>query len=568
MAQYNVYNSRSRIFEIEWFNQLPLNIKLSNGEKFYDIEDFYNYIKDLEPTIFHGNNLVVITTALKGRKLSFKKKGNGIIIGNSILQNADSWNLDLPANYESELKIEKILLDFRIQGGVIASTPAIATLWRYTSISRHQKVAKISTLEALLGSTNYKNQKFLPYGSFKPAYNGGLLGNPAEPGKLYENVISYDLNSAYPAAALAYNFPTGDSIIPENYSNLIIEKGIIKDYPDYGFIGLFKFKGINRKTDVFLPCVSEDIYEGKAEFDRLGLLSGEITLAASSPEFALFELQYTWESMEILELSIHRVAKLPHMTRKFLAEVFSKKISKYVTDATVPKLIMNSLIGIWGRDPLKDFKNPIESIEDIENSLLQYNGDQRKRPSSLNSLRTWDFRWAIYLTSYVRYFIANTAKMLTEAGIQILYADTDSIKCIGDKETARKIFEVRNNQFKELFVDYDIKFDQEIFDRIGQFEDESSSYESAVFFKKRMYLRSWNGGQQGSCEPVISGANKESMRDQLFSFSMEDIEKSDDLILYTPTKKAFKSEDLNLEEFPLNSPLVVALAYGQFSIKK
>lgn len=541
-------------------------LKLSTGEIFNNVQEFHKWAKTVRNVVIHGERLNVLHVALKSVGIKFKAEENGsmcytLTVGGVHLINVQAWRIDIDETPRSVLKIGTMLEKFRIRGGKLPSSPSRATLINFTSKTRNLKADPVNITETLAGSTTYG--KLLGY-DFIPAYRGGLLGNPAEPGKLYENVKSYDLDSAYPAAIMTYNYPKGASeIVPkEELKTTEIAGGfIIKDgepQKTLGYIGVFRAVNVRRRDYVSLPCLQ--VHDGNEQedaiYDRLGVKGGTVIFGACTPEMAMFQEQYDYDRLEILELSTHRLAKLSKSVRKWVGELYSEKMTTTGDEKSAVKLMLNSLIGCWGRDPLKDnFGKYVNTMEDAEYSLQVYNGTETSKPLSLSAVRTWDYRWAIWLNSYVRYYLHKTAKDITEAGAEILYADTDSVKLVGPDIT--EVIEKRNREFAALFDNYDLPRYLPLVGKLGNFKDESAEYQKAIFYTRRGYIK--HDGE--TITPVVAGARKFESAEQLNMLGIDKITKMDDITLSVPTWRR-----VGLKEKEWGAEWALQLADGIFTL--
>ena len=543
----------------------PSEIALSSGELFSDIIDFYGWLYDAD-IIIHGEDGGDIAVMFNSLNLPYNGKKNDtrilrFSVNRSQVISTDAWKLNIKADTASCDRIEGMMNAFRIHGGILPATPATATAIQFSSKTRRLKTDSLLLGEVLACSTAFGG---ISGETFTPAYRGGLLANPAEVGKLYEDVASFDITSAYPAAIMAYNLPAGPSVERDPKELSPIENGLIGGDETTGYIGIFRAVGARRKAWVRLPCIQDDGFNKDCEFDRIGLVSGDVSFGATPPEMALFQMQYDYGSLEIIKIYTHRVGPLPKVARKFAAEIFRKKMVAEGEERAAAKLAINSIIGTWGRDPLKDSGNlkVVDSVS-AEKSLMKYNGifDEEgecvKKPSSLNLRRTWDYRWSVYVNSYVRFFLGETERRLAEAGATVLYSDTDSIKAEGDRSVIDAVFEQRNSEFLDLVKHYDLPRDRELFTEhhLGSFIDESDDYRQAIFFTKRGYVRAGDDG----IVPIVSGANKNATSEQLAETTMERIAEDGGIVLWTPYRKIFKTT-------AMNAPACAIRARGVFTL--
>ena len=333
----------------------------------------------------------------------------------------------------------------------------------------------------------------------------------AEPRKLYKGVKSYDVTSAYPSSCLLYRFPSSESTSVDTDRTFSVESdGTVIGYDfnseGLGYIGKFRVTNARRKDWVRLCSLQERDFEtgDGLNFDQIGLVEGSFTFNAAMPEMQLFLLQYDYDTIEVAELFTHELAPLPMHTRELLRWWYLQKRKGNLG----AKLRLNSIIGCWGRSPFKFPSIPVVDEDSARRALAVYNGSDSKKPASLGTIRTWDFRWGVYAVSYTRLLLGKIEHALAKRGCEVLYSDTDSIKFVGDEGN---IFKGYNRAVRAAIKD----------DRLGCFQNESSEYsDGAIFFAKRQYLRS-SGGVIGPC---LAGVSKFAASEQLAGKTLEDLE--------------------------------------------
>lgn len=485
--------------------------KLSTGELF-TAKQFFKHCESVKGK-YYTEILGPINSAMDLSGVPYKKSGDyKLTIGQATIISLNAWAMGLKADEESLEKIDRIVDNFGI-----AITPGMGTVKDYSLQTRSQNVSKLLLGEVLCSFTD--DNKLVKNGV--PAYRPALLCLSASTKKHYKNIKSYDIVSAYPAACISYNFPSGESLEVNELNLKINSEGTIHNEnwssEKLGYIGKFKATGIKRKNWVKLCSLqfNQDLEEQyrSVKVDSIGILSGDLVFNAATPELRLFLLQFDYEEIEVLELYTHKLSKLPHSTTAIIRYWYDKKVN----GDHIEKLKLNALIGCWGRSPLKFPSIPVESIKDAERTLAIYNGSETKNPSCLGTIRTWDFRWAIYAVSYVRLALGKIEKALYDRGCKVLYCDTDSIKFTGDEGA---VFENYSMIMKNAINQGDL----------GTFRDESSSYsDGALFYSKRAYLKS----SGGVIKPTIAGVNKALAEEQLLGMKLKEFE-GKSLKIFTP----------------------------------
>lgn len=357
----------------------------------------------------------------------------------------------------------------------------------------------------------------MPTTGFKPAYTGGILTSPADPNKVYKNVVSYDISSAYPYAAVSTKVPMSESytLTKEDTKKLEIKNGRINIKEGYGFIGIFKIYGAKRKSWTKTPMIKRDdrSFIENGHIDPLGLVSGDVILAMCPDDLITFDYQYKYEKIDILRISVHRVGPLPRQAVDFIEKAYYNKNMK--EDGTVEKekakVALNTIVGLWGTDPFNTMKKRIvkngviyESYEGDENeNFKKYSGSNGRAGRTAGHPRTWDFRWAVYTVAAVRRRIVEAEINLYNNGMELLYVDTDSIKVAGNNRIAHKIFERLNNEIEEKYRTIGL----------GVWTDESDKYYRAVFRGVKVYFHEDKYGNRTNKVSGVDKASAESFND-------------------------------------------------------
>lgn len=327
--------------------------------------------------------------------------------------------------------------------------------------------------------------------AIKGFFAGGVnISNTNLIGKVLDNVVSYDLKSAYPAIMLSYRVPTKpmeiDATEFESYKGLLAKT--VKCVPDVlqcrnGFwFGCITFKGFRAQRkwweavgDTSLTDAMVHQYKGRGKglaFEGGCLVSADsITLKLASSEFYELVLQYDWDDAEFEQLTLYTSSETPtkysilrtlfHYNEKSVAKSVSKEYKRgerptkeeldewlsqgYITydeheaisdwniDANwVEEFVLghkgnlNALYGINVTNPLRE-----EYALDDYGFLCDAGGDKFERylESSRNSLMWREAGVCIAL--FNRYKIVYMARMQVDAGAKVVYIDTDSIKSIG-----------------------------------------------------------------------------------------------------------------------------------------
>jgi hypothetical protein len=539
-------------------------IKLSNGMEFNNIPAFEKFLRSEEMTL-HGEGLHGLMVAMKsaGVKVNVKAKTSKgltsrMMIGKgATLVDVSQWGMNVNTSTEGIAALKKIeAIDPEISD---APSRIVNQSWSKAmgddEASRRSRWAP-TLLEAYLSSSK------LPDLGFRPAYGGGMLACPAEP-KEYSNVNSFDITSAFPYSAVTTLVPMGSGrdLKPEEFSELEITNGELSLKPGIGFIGLFVIKGARRKPWVSIPMLRSEEERGLTNpvVDQVGVVSGDFRLALCPDSLKLIDLQYEYDSIEIEELSIHALGPIPEKAKGFILDAYKKKkeLVKGTTEREAAKLNLNTIIGFWGSDPFKSLNKMTSKdgvnykglVGKIENGFKYYAGSKGRVGWSAGLARTWDFRWAVYTINATRLRIALADKACYEAGVEVLYSDTDSLKVNGPTKLVKEVFDKLNQEVIET-LDYL---------GLGLWADETDGNHWGAFRGVKSYAV---GNTRNENVASISGIPKEDMIEVMRILTLEEFADRT-LELAAPARKRYNGL---IENDPFGAKEVYALrnVYIQF----
>lgn len=518
-----------KLFEIESSDLGAVaEVKLTGGESYTTVQELEEALRQkTEKVVYYGDGVhrIAHTMLSIGSSIRVWKSGTGEIYSMRVGKNVrmvdiGDWGLDLRVD-QDESRLDDIAID-----GVINSSPTPMTTTGYrnavykSGAFRYAQNSKVGLIEAILSSAR------IPSKGFKPAYGGGLISSPADPNVVYDNVISYDIASSYPWSAATTKMPMGTSrsAPAEVLKKMKVANGEINLGPNKGFIGLFKFYGMKRNDWVRIPLIKtkDEPYTMGGKFDSLGMVEAEGFRAALSPaDLKGLSIQYSWKHVEVEALEVHRLEHLPQGIIKYLGKLFSDKESKKGAARLRAKLAINTIIGLWGTDPFKSgLKETIKDglvvrqyTKNLKEPWEKYTGVDKDGVTTGGG-RCWDYRWAVYAVAEARLRIVQTEQLLSSAGLQVLYCDTDSIKLAGSKQTADYIFGKMNIRTNVINRDLGLP------SGMGTWVDESAGYVRAVFRAKKFYA---NEDAQGKRSAFVSGLYKKDAESMIQGITLDDL---------------------------------------------
>lgn len=266
------------------------------------------------------------------------------------------------------------------------------------------------------------------YGMLKRAFMGGFThANAFYVGQHIKGEIdSFDFTSSYPAVILSELMPMSKAM---HYNNVTKDQfdQLLKDYL---LIFDVKFNKLTPKAGTYENYLSVSKGRGENVIENNGrVVSADYFITTiTSVDFEVIRAFYDYESIQVGEILAYYKGYMPKPIIEGALELYKAKTElKGVEDKQVEyqikKGMFNSIYGCCVTDILKDVieytdngwsktsPNVVEAIE-------QYNSSKK---------RFLYYPWGIFITAYAR---RNLFYGIKEFGLDYIYSDTDSIKCL------------------------------------------------------------------------------------------------------------------------------------------
>lgn len=290
------------------------------------------------------------------------------------------------------------------------------------------------------------------YTMMRTAFRGGNTHcNGALTGQVLDDVASYDLASSYPASIMLDKFPMGafSPIRPERLRYHLSK--------DHAVIGRFIFLNIRQKEHYGIPYI--DLAHCQ-RYARPVMDNGRI-LAADMVEMVLTDVDYkiierTYDFTQVLAKDTYATGKglLPRELRQLVLEYFRMKSELKHEKKQDPekeyeyakiKNKINSFFGMMVTDITSaeiEFTAGQWTTESIPEDMTAEEWCQEKLDQYYDSWNSFlSYQHGVYITANAR---ARLQRMIERVGIaDVIYCDTDSIKCRGDH---RKDFDDENRR--------------------------------------------------------------------------------------------------------------------------
>lgn len=279
------------------------------------------------------------------------------------------------------------------------------------------------------------------YVALREAFAGGDVHcNRYFAGMILKGVKSMDKSSAYPDADVNYPFPMGKLKRSARKTLRWIKTRIMRDKAL-----LIRMRWTNlRLRDEFdpAPYISFSKVRGvKSKECRLDngriLEAPRAEMTFTDLDWKIIEAQYTWDSVEVLDLWETRYGYLPDMLRALIISYYEDKTKLKGVDGqevfyTKAKNLLNSIYGLQAQDPCKDSIVFDEEYTDESSNPELFRTEEGDIPALLEKAAQrpyGSYQWGVWTTARARYELR---KMITACGDNFVYCDTDSVKYIGE----------------------------------------------------------------------------------------------------------------------------------------
>ena len=330
--------------------------------------------------------------------------------------------------------VEALRVQLDINDDTLSSIPLTSTGYIRRSVKRVMKNWSYYGLQAIQPDPDV-------YIALREAFRGGDTHcNRFLAGIILKNVKSVDKSSAYPDACVNYDdFPMGT--FRRSIKNTVKwARQLIRLHR--AVLMRVRFTNL-RLRDEFDPCpyISYSKVRGVKVFE-CQLDNGRILTAPHAEttltdiDWCIIEAQYEWDSVEVLYMWDTRKGFLPDILRSLIISYYEDKTKlKGMQGQEVyyvkSKNLLNSVYGLQAQDPCKPTTVYDDSQEDIfsvvEGDIPALLEKSRRQPYG-------SYQWGVYCTAIAR---RELRKMITKAGDDFVYCDTDSVKVLGDLDVSK-----------------------------------------------------------------------------------------------------------------------------------
>lgn len=252
-------------------------------------------------------------------------------------------------------------------------------------------------------------------------YRGGYVhSNYYYTNEVLENLCSFDITSAYPYYMLVGYVPAHFKEIQDVSRETFFK---LNQNNKKCWFARIKFYNLKQKYKHSIESVSKVLDSSKVKNDNGRIMSADyIEVYINEQDFIIYNLFYTWDNLDILELYESDKIKLPQYVINVLFQAYEKKaeLKEQGKDYSFEKTIVNSCYGVM--------------VTKLNLENLKYNSDLNDFETELNPYSKATKKsillpqWGVWITSGIRLYLLSTVYALIQNGTDIVYCDTDSIK--------------------------------------------------------------------------------------------------------------------------------------------
>lgn len=328
----------------------------------------------------------------------------------------------------------KILIEFERQtlaqeGGTIEQALHSIPITKTGYVRRRMRKAALADpeYEQLISELTLNEEV---YSLARHSFQGGYThANSMVMGQEMGETVAVDLASSYPSSMLQFTYPMGTfhsmshrEFTAEELDKCVGHVHFFVSFVVYGAVARYQFPyiSLSKALSITDPLVDNGrVYSATC-----------IHLTMTDVDWQIFRRCYNVDSIEITDVMMAPAEYLPTaITDSIVAMYGDKTALKGVAGQEVnyrsAKEDINGVYGSVAMDPVRtDFEFNAESGEfvatlpSIEDALSKHNNSRS---------RYLYYPWAAWVTAYSRYVLLMTMYDLIDAGVTVMYCDTDSI---------------------------------------------------------------------------------------------------------------------------------------------
>ena len=379
-----------------------------------------------------------------GKEVGVKKMTGDLDYG--LMRHGSTPITDEEQGYiDNDVAIIDALLSKRLKDDTFKSIPMTST--GYVRRKVRQSCRKDPDYMAWLRSTPLTKPT---YELARTAFSGGYVhANANFFGEVVEDVTAFDLGSSYPSSMVQFRFPltmftpapVADD--PAFLDQKAMTDCFMVDVTLHDITTNYPFPTISSSKALSSSDVTED--NGRV------FSASSVRLVLTDVEWTTIRRCYSVDSIFVHEFVTAGSGVLPSPIIDPIIELYTNKttlkgVSGYEDLYLASKAQLNSVYGMSAMDPVRqditfdvDTQEMIVKPADIDEQLAAHNKSKS---------RFLYYPWAAWVTAYSRSILLNTIYDLMDAGVDVIYCDTDSIYYRTDPR-AVPVFDAINREITE-----------------------------------------------------------------------------------------------------------------------
>lgn len=327
----------------------------------------------------------------------------------------------------------RILIEFERQalaqeGGSIEQALRSIPITKTGYVRRRMRKAALAdpAYEQLISELTLNEET---YTLARHSFQGGYThANSTVMGQEMGDTVAVDLASSYPSSMLQFTYPMSSfhsvahEFTAEELDKCIGHIHFFVTFVVYDAVSRYPFPYISLSKALFISDPSVD--NGRV------YSAASMTLTMTDVDWQIFRRCYDVESIEIVDVMMAPAEYLPAaITDPIVAMYGDKTALKGVAGQEVnyrsAKEDINGVYGSIAMDPVRtDFEFNAEGSEFV--ATIPTTEDALSKLNNSRS-RYLFYPWAAWVTAYSRYILLMTMYDLIDAGVTVMYCDTDSI---------------------------------------------------------------------------------------------------------------------------------------------
>lgn len=327
----------------------------------------------------------------------------------------------------------RILIEFERQalaqeGGSIEQALRSIPITKTGYVRRRMRKAALAdpSYEQLISELTLTEETYI---LARHSFQGGYThANSMVMGQEMGDTVAVDLASSYPSSMLQFTYPmstfhsVSHKFTAEELDECIGHIHFFVTFVVYDAVSRYPFPYISHSKAL---SISDPFVDNGRVYS-----AANMTLTMTDVDWMIFRRCYDVESIEIVDVAMAPAEYLPAaITDPIVAMYGNKTALKGVAGQEVnyrsAKEDINGVYGSVSMDPVRtdyEFNAEDESftatLPTIEDALGKYNNSRS---------RYLYYPWAAWVTAYSRYILLMTMYDLIDAGVTVMYCDTDSI---------------------------------------------------------------------------------------------------------------------------------------------